>query len=314
MFQHGGVCYVAMPKHVAGPFPRVSLTTSAPVVNGTGTVILPFWEGVDLALAIARGGLEPRCEGKLESLDLTARQATVRTAQLLRLTPSGEEIRDDLRIDNRSYLTFDGILTTRADIGQGTSGAFAFAEGVPIGMAITSDDNSRATFMRAEEIHMNLGRYLGEQGAAFGVREPQPAFNATAQPGTIPLRLVRTSVPPVNPRYAPENMTGDGLFVFQPQRRMEFVFRVAGEDIAAISRLRIMSPEGPDYSLPKTLLIQTSIKPDESGYRLWKRGQMPPDGLFDTGERAPRNTRWIKITILATWADGPVAIKAVTAQ
>ena len=41
---------------------------------------------------------------------------------------------------------------------------------------------------------------------------------------------------------------------------------------------------------------------------------MPPDGLFDSGQRAPRNTRWIKITVLSTWADGPVAIDKVLVQ
>ena len=138
-----------------------------------------------------------------------------------------------------------------ADIGQGTSGAFAFSDGAAIGMAITSNDSASATFMRAEEIHMNLARYLAEQGATYGMRDPQPQVRATDSSGQIPLRLARTTVPPVNPQFAPENMTGDGLYVFRPQRRMEFVFRVDGADIAAVSRLRIVSRPDRTMHYPK---------------------------------------------------------------
>ncbi|MEO0567089.1 MAG: hypothetical protein AAF066_05115 [Pseudomonadota bacterium] len=311
MFRHNRNCFVAMPRHVVGSFSRVSLTTAAPVTTGTGTVILPFWEGIDLALAVARGGLEPRCVQSLDALDLSSAQAAATSAQLLRLSPTGEEVRDRIAIQSREYLTFEGALTDgKVDIGKGTSGAFVFAQGAPLGMAITSEDGARATFMRSEEIYLNLSRYLAQQsGAYIESAAVEPAVSQEAE--RIALRLESSSVPPVNPQYAPENMIGEGVFVFAQARRMEFVFQVEAGKAVSLSRLRITAPPDAGYVLPKTVLIQTSTGATPSRFRRWLRDEMPPDGILDTGQKAARNARWVKVTVLDAWGPGPVAIDAV---
>ena len=155
MFRSGGTCYAVMPRHVAGPLPRVTLTTAAPVANGSGSVIHPFWPGLDLSIAVVRGGIEARCTETLDRLDLSRRAGRAARAELHRLDPTGEEERIAISLERRNYLTIDGeVATNNAEIYQGTSGAFAFVGEEPIGMAITSDDPKRLVLMRSEELSL----------------------------------------------------------------------------------------------------------------------------------------------------------------
>ena len=68
MFEHGGACHLVMPKHVAGPFPCVTVTTAAPVESASAKMIAPFWDSIDLAVGVVRGGLGERCTGALDDL------------------------------------------------------------------------------------------------------------------------------------------------------------------------------------------------------------------------------------------------------
>ncbi|TNF57464.1 MAG: hypothetical protein EP307_13960 [Rhodobacteraceae bacterium] len=310
MFRADGVCYVAMPAHVAGLSPRVTLTTAAPVATGTGTVILPFWEGIDLGLAVARGGIEARCTESLDRLKPDARARAAVQAQVLRLGPTGEEERVPIRIEDRGYLTFRGFPTDPSDIlAKGTSGAFAFAGDAPIGMAYEVEDG--ATFMRAEEIHMNIARYLSEQGATFSATLEQTPIAAAAN--AVPMTLAGSSVPPINPQFAPENMLGPGLFVFQPQRLNQFTFDVQGDDAKPFSSISISAPTDAGHALPKDLLIEFSTSRSDARWIQWGRGQMGPDGVYDSGARAARNMAALRVTVLSVWGDGPVAIDRIEA-
>lgn len=317
MFAQGGACYAVLPRHVAGPLPRVTVTTATPVASGTGTVIAPFWDGIDLALVVVRGEAAAGCAGRLDALmpDAGARRAA--EATLLRLKPTGEEESVPLRIENRGYLTFDGVPMSAAEITQGTSGAFAFVRGQPIGMAFASTGPGRATFMRAEEIHMHLSRYLSEQGGAYAA----PAATGAAQPeiappaaGSVALELEGASMAPTNPAFAPENLLEDGMFVFDRSAIMRVTFRAAGGGVATLRRLRVVSPTDTGHALPKTILVQYSLDASGQSFREWTRGEMAPDGIFDTGVMAPRNMRRVAITILDSWADGPVALDSVIAD
>lgn len=318
MFSHGGQCYAVLPRHVAGPLPRVTVNTAAPVASGTGTVLTPFWDGIDLALLVVRGEATQSCSGRLDSLrpDTAARRSV--SANLLRLLASGEEERVPLRIENRNYLTFDGVVATSgAEVAQGTSGAFAFVGDQPVGMAITSTATGRATFIRVEEIHMHIGRYLAEQGGAYAAPTTvsvQQQAEASIAVGAVTLQLEGTSMPPINPAFAPENLLEDGLFVFDQTRTMRMSFSMADNGVSTIRQLQLISPASDEYATPKTILVQYSVDSEGLSFREWMRGQMAPDGVFDSGMLAPRNMRRIAITILDTWSDGPVAIDQVVAN
>jgi hypothetical protein len=320
MFLQGGTCYAVLPRHVAGPFPRVTVTTAAPVTSGTGTVIAPFWEGIDLAIAVVRGEAEASCVESLDGLKNAARERRAVAAVLLRLLPSGEEERLDLRIEGRSYLTFDAVIEGGREIAQGTSGAFAFVGEVPVGMAVSSTDPSRATFMRSEEIFLNLQRYLAEQGGAYAAPKPSLDENGAGSgttggdEGAIVLGLDKVSVPPINPTFAPENLLEPGLFVFERGPLTRIVLNVQGEAAATLRRIRIVAPADGEYALPKTILVQYSVEAEGNAFREWTRGQMAPDGLFDSGTLAPRNVRRVALTVLDAWAPGPLAIDQVIAD
>nr|WP_309503809.1 hypothetical protein [uncultured Roseovarius sp.] len=312
MFGRGGTCYIVMPKHVAGPFPRVTVSTAAPVDSATATVISPFWDNIDLSIGIARGGLVDRCDAKIEDLEESPKAAAAYRADLLRLSPSGELTRRGLTIAERSYLTFTGTLEDGTDdIAQGTSGAFAFVNGMPIGMAITSDDPTRARFMRSGEILIHLRRFLDEQAGVYVPVDEAASTPDIAEPNALPLRFFRSTMPPTNPQFAPENLVTDGQFIFAPQHRMSFTITL--DEITPVSRLMIRASPTATQTSPKSLIVQWSVDKNGQRFREWTRAEMGPDGVFDTGVLAPRNLRYLKVIILDTWGSGDVVIDSVTA-
>ena len=315
MFRHAGSCYVALPAHVAGPLPRITVSTAAPVASDQAVVVAPFWPGLDLALGVlGRGALDARCTAALGDLAPTIRSRDAAEATILRVSPVGEEERLRVRIIDRDYLTFTAELESDGDaIAQGTSGAFAFAAGRPIGMAITSDDPSRARFMRSEEIALNLSRFLTEQGVAFSAPSGPEADPRPEAGGTLALGRASSTTPPVLPQHGVGNLLGDGLYVFRPTGPVEIVLRLDGKAAAALRRLRLTAPaEG--YAVPKDIVVQLDAGADGTRFRHWTQGQMRPDGVFDTGRLAGRNARWIKIVVRNAWGEGDVALDEVTAD
>ncbi len=316
MFKHRGNCYVALPHHVAGAdfYPRVNLSTAAPVVSGTGRMLRPFWDGIDLALAVASEAMRDRCTATLDDLAPSREAQTAGRAQLLRIRPDGSEDRTPLTIGDRGYLSFTGSVEAGAtEITQGTSGAFAFARGEPIGMAITSDDPTRALFMRSEEVHMNISRFLSQSGGAV-VDRTSSATSTSARTGTLPLVLVSSSVPASEPSFAPENMVGNGIFVFEPARRMVFDFRFEPDESHVFKRLGLRAAPQDGYAVPKNIIIQTSNDGSGETFSTLMRREVAPDGSFDTGDIASRYVRRLRLIVLDTWSVGNTAIDQVYAQ
>ncbi|AMJ50146.1 hypothetical protein [Cereibacter sphaeroides] len=314
MFGYEGRCYVLMPKHVAGLYPKVSIMTSAPVVTSSATTIAPFWPEIDLAVGVGGSALDSRCPARLDDLEETPQSLNAAMGYLHRLTPAGEEERTALRIGNRNYLTFDAELAGGQNtIAQGTSGAFLFVDGKPLGMAVTSNDTSRATFIRSGEILIHVRRYLSEQAGAYVPPEPdEPVTPAPAAEGALPLVFEAATMPPVNPRFAPENMLGGGQFVFSPAARMSFVLRL--EETAPVSRVVLRSTPSEGRTMPKRIILNWSLEADGRNFREWTRGEMGRDGVFDTGLLAPRNIRALQVIVLNAWSSGDIAIDSVVAQ
>lgn len=313
MFRHAGNCYAALPEHVAGPLPKVTLMTSAPVESDQATVVKPFWPGIDLAVAILdRGPLFERCIAELTDLEPSTAARAAGRAHLLRLSPLGEEERVPIRVLDRDYLSFAGELVGDGDvIMQGTSGSFAFADGKPIGMAVTSDDPSRASFMRSEEIALNLGRYLSEQGRAFA---PTAASHKSLPSDGLAIRDLRSSVAAVLPQYGVDNLLGVGAWVAEPNGRVELVFRVGERSATSVQRVMMTAPSEGAYAVPKAISIFIDASPSGSSFRFWTQGEMRPDGVFDTGPLAGRNARWVKVVIGSAWSSGAIALDRIVVE
>lgn len=310
MFRQGDTCYLVFPEHVAGDEFEITALSAAPVETGTGTVIRPFWEGIDLALAVLRGGIEDRCEGELGQLVAPIRGNPSTALQLERFSMTGEVIRDPLRLAEMRYLTFNAALASGGDpVQRGNSGAFAFVGDRPVGMAYRSAENESAIFMRSEEIHMNVARYLSEHGNTFTPERAPP----TLQPleGALPLSLIRVTAPPVSPVNAPENMLRDGIYVFDLAGSARAAFRIEdGRD--RMSRVVVTTPLSDAHILPRTILIEVSAEAEGDRWSFVGRYEMGPDGLLDTGPIAERRARRIRLTVVGAWGTGPVAIGRVS--
>lgn len=313
MFDHRGTCYVVLPDHVAGESFFLTVRTAAPVANGSASVIRPFWPGVDLALAVARGGVADRCVETLDRLTAIPSGASraVR-AQLEQLTPAGEIDRAPLVVEDRQYLTFTGVLTeTGARLGQGTSGAFAFVGENPIGMAITSDGETRADFMRIEEIAMNVERYLSEHGTTFAATAEPALPNTMTAAEALPLLLERASTAPTNPAFAAENILGDGLYVFEAVGRPEIVLRIGSDEAVGLSRVLLTAPTDAGFGFPRDVKIEFSPFPDGRRWFDFGTFQVAADGVLDTGSLQPRNARMVRIFVRSGWGSSPLAIGSV---
>jgi hypothetical protein len=299
MFNRNGTCYVVMPKHVAGPFPAVTIFTSAPVQHTTATVIAPFWPDIDLALGVARGGITERCTAKLDNLLVRKSDLAHHSADLLRLSETGEIYRKQIEVRDRGYLDFTGrVADGSSEIGQGTSGAFAFVKGRPIGMAITTDNPSHARFIRAGEILIHIRRFLEEQGGVYSpVRSDETTENQrqSGQSDTLPLRFISSTVAPTNPMHAPDNLVSDGKFVFENGSFASLVFGF--EKTRQVSRVTAVGKPMDQQTVAKTILLRTSVD---------------PDGVLDTGALQPRNMHFLELRILDTWGSGDVVLNSVT--
>ncbi|WP_306131947.1 hypothetical protein [Roseivivax marinus] len=318
MFHHAGTCHVVMPRHVAGPFPRVTVTTSAPVASATARTFSPFWDEIDLAVGVVRGGLEDRCTWELDDFIETPRVASSVRGVLHRVTASGDLDRTEVQIMDRDYLNFEAeIDADGTEIAQGTSGAFVLAGDGLAGMSVTSEGTRSATFLRADEIYIHVSRFLGEANVSNGFvqedLESSAARASGAVGGRVPLELREASVPPTNPMSPPESMTADGQFVFAPSRQMTFVFGTRSGDLAPISRLRITSDPDSGFAMPQQIIVRRSVAKLPQSFRTWSRGEVAKDGVFDTGAGVPINTRWIEVRIISTQGSGDIAIDEVSA-
>lgn len=310
VFREGGVCWVIMPRHVAGDQRKVTLYSAAPVVHSSATVETPFWPGMDLAIGVARGAIEKRCTTPLSALNNASQPETGARLQLLRLRLSGEAERLDMIVTNGAYLTLDARLTDgKSELFKGTSGSFLFDADKPVGMVVEALSGTEARFIRIEEIYQNVARHVARRAGYATAQAPAPTEAPT--PNALPFEVVEASLPPMSPDLAEENLTGPGSYVFTLTKPNRIAFRAAEGKVVTLSGLRLTAEaEGP-AGLPRDIQIDVSTAPDGARTRSVFTGQMPPDGTLDVAISSTR-VLWVFVTVRSGWDRPEIGLDAVS--
>lgn len=309
IFREGGVCYVIMPRHVAGDQRKVTLYSAAPVVHSGATVETPFWPGMDLAIGVARGAIEQRCTMPLSALNTEVQPETGARLQLMRLRQSGEPERLDMIVTKSDYLTLDAqLIDSNSDLFKGTSGSFLFDADRPVGMVIEALSGTEARFIRIEEIYQNVARRVARRA---GYAEAQIPEITLIEPNTLPFEVVEASLPPASPEFAEENLTGPGSYVFTLTKANRIALRAAEGKVVTLSGLRITADAEGLAGLPRDIQVDVSTSPDGARTRSVYSGQMPPDGILDVAIASTR-VLWVFITIRSGWDRPEIGIDTVS--
>lgn len=307
--QHGSVCYLITPLHVTSTRRVATVKTAAPMRSATAIMEAPFWEGLDLAVGTVRTeGLGDYCRVPLTQLDQALAAENAEPLHLVRMLGTGEIERLPLEFQEATYLTFHASLARiEDDFFRGTSGAFAMAGDRPMGMVIETADGRSGRFIRIEEIHQNVGRWVQRS-----IRLPTASI---AQPVEMSegMRIVLHSVtqPPLSSDVVPENMLGAGTYVF-PAGRNQIIFRIPGVQPVGLSRIEVRSDPDADYALPKQIAVEISTAAEpNAGWRRFAESEMAPDGVFSIN-RSQQLARWVRITVKTAQEVGAIGVSAVT--
>lgn len=314
MIKDNGICWVLMPRHLLDEFSFIEVETSpAPSVRGSGEAYADFWDGMDFAIGVVgQAAGSTACTARLGTITqprLTAGQ--VLRGDLRFVEPGGGITQRPMRIvdllDHKSFVAEFSEPGDRAF--QGLSGAFLFAQDVPLGMAIQSPDGAnRMTFIRIEEIAFATRRWLA--GRARAVTDAAAQTQVQAGDGQLPLTLLDYQTPPLSPDTTPVHLAdGTGAYHFEFTGPTTLIFGVGEGAAVGVSRVRIVS-EG-DGAKPLALRVMIDPSANGGNPQRFARGQMPPTGEFDSGRKAERFARRVIITIDSVQGAGPVRIDRV---
>lgn len=313
LFAHGSTCYAVLPSHVAkGAFRAQVIAEKGR--SARASIRTPFWPGMDLALGIlSRGG--DLCEIRLDDLAGPRGSVAHKTSAVLVLVGTdGRVERLPMEITRIGYLDIMARFASgeTATARQGMSGGFLLVDGVPVGMAIDTQGGETLRFMRVEEIHMNLSRLLSTQAVFGAAPEPHPVADAPAQSG-LALRLLSATAIATGPDEMVENiLLPDAAYVFEPKGPA--VIELVLEDAAALAQLELLSKAASGQAVPRRVLIQVNASSEGGRWRTFWSGEMPPDGVLDTGARLATSARRLRITISSAWSPGPVRLDSVFAK
>lgn len=311
MVAEGGLCWVLLPRHVAGEARRATAFTPEPVLTGQVFLQTPFWEGMDLAVGRLRGEAEARCTARLSAFEGRAGVERDGAAELVRVRGSGEVVRVPMRLLRTDYLTLEAEAAGGAEVAAGDSGTVLEAGGRPVGMVVETPDTRRAVALRAEEIAMNAGRFIGRRGASLA-RQTDPV--AAEQPGGFAVGLVNASRPPASPEQGPENLLGEGAYVARPGGALRMVFEVEGDESVPLVRVRLLADaeaaRAEGHALPRDVRVEVDSSPGGGRWRPFRTGTGGPDGVTDL-RRAPTLARRVAVTVTSAWSDGPVRVDGV---
>ncbi|VDC33592.1 hypothetical protein XINFAN_03905 [Pseudogemmobacter humi] len=312
LIHHAGLCWVILPRHVAGDSRRVTVFSGAPVVHSPALIETPFWEGMDLAIGQLRGAVEERCTAGLPLISGEVRAGTGGEVHLQRLRSSGEVERIPMQITRTDYLTLEAMVTKPGEeLFKGSSGAFLFEGDRPIGMITEALTPTEGRFIRIEEIGQNIARRISRQAAP--VAAGGGAVSAPEAPDSVGLAFEAVSaiLPPLTPDQGEANLTGPGLYAFSLSRPNRIAFRVRGEAAAILSRVRIRATDEEGFAVPRDITVEVAADGAGQRARPFAMGVMGPDGTLElTG--AATSARWVYVTIRSAWDEAPVGIDAVS--
>ncbi len=313
MFKDSGICWVLMPRHLLdGDRNGFEAETSpAPSVFGNGSAFTDFWDGMDFAIGNLRQAAgDTACTAPLDLINQTRALAGRVQRGFLRYVEVGGNIADYPMaiVDTGDHKTFDAEFTRPDDEAyQGMSGGFFFAQGRPVGMVTKSPDGARRmTFIRIEEIAFATRQWLAGRARNVVLVPNRPA----ADQGQLPLRLLGYDTPPISPDTSAEGLAdATGAYQFDFAMPTTLTFGVGDGAAVGVSRVLVVS-EGDGA---KPLAIRVLIDPSVAGGnpQRFARGEMPPDGRFDTTLRAERFARRVIITIDSVQGSGPIRIDRV---
>jgi len=312
VLRHGGVCYLITPRHVTGSRRIATVKTASPMRSASAAMESPFWDGMDLAIGTVRAeGLGDYCRTSLTQLDQSLEVDAGQPMHLLRLRDTGEAERIPLEFADARYLTFTARMARQEDtFFRGTSGAFALVGDRPMGMVVTTTDGQEGQFIRIEELHQNVARWVQRS-----VRFVGAAPSADTVPLGDGMRIVLHSVtqPPLTSDTAPENMRQEGAYVF-PAGRNQIIFRIPGVNPGALARIDLRSDPDAAYALPRLIRVEVSTAAEPStGWRYFAEAEMAPDGVLAIN-RSAQNARWVRLTVETAQDFGAIGIESVSMQ
>jgi len=157
LVKYRGNCYAIMPNHVADQ-DRLTLVTALPQTAGIAEVFYRLPEQ-DLAISYVEGAAAARCTRSWDDLrrNLSQLLLSVNSGGLSRIQFDGQFIdRAEASIIDVDDLNFVIATTGRwasAEIMSGVSGAVFYVGDIPVGIAQTSPDTTRAQFVRMDRVY-----------------------------------------------------------------------------------------------------------------------------------------------------------------
>ncbi|MEN9060856.1 hypothetical protein [Ponticoccus litoralis] len=117
----------------------------------------------------------------------------------------------------------------------------------------------------------------------------------------------------IGPGHMAENiLLPEAAYVFEPKGPA--VIDLLLRDAEALSQLELLAGVEEGQAVPRRVLIQVNASPEGGRWRTFWSGEMPLDGVLDTGPRLGTSARRLRITIASAWTAGPVRLDSVTVK
>lgn len=314
MVKENSSCWILLPSHLLGITGKIEVESSpAPSIFGRGRAFADFWDGMDFAIGfVEQASFDTACNQPMDVITQPSKTAVPQLQGTLRFTqPGGALSQYPMTIvDTTDHKTFVAEFNAPDDRPQqGVSGAFMFAAGAPIGMAIRTPDGARKlTFLRIEEISFAVQRWIGHRARAVTA----PVLPVTSEPdGALPLKLEAYDTPSVSPETGPENLaTGNGAYHFNFTKPVTLTFGVTDGEAKGVSRVVIKSEGDGAKPLGVRVSVDAGIEPSPHPV-YFAGGNMSPAGVYDSKTRREKFARRVVIQIESVQGAGPVRIDRV---
>lgn len=311
VFRDGSTCWLVTAAHLFRDPVRGEqrnfqiLMEGQPPTTGQGSVEMPFWDGLDLAIGAVRITSGPSC--RVDFAALMASSPNLSGIDLLRIpevSAAGQLQWSDARLSE--FLSHAEFHVSLERAYKGRSGAVVFKEGVPVGMITKQQDDTTHGVLHVEEMTMNLQRWLTFDGGSFA--PPAQVVEAEQEAG-FDVVVESTTLIPAEVSQQIDSVLLDGV-PFLYQGNGEIVLRVADDTVQRLSRVVIES-DGSE-AVPKNVTVAVDTSDDGQGFpRYVWGGGVDPAGRYDSGQRAAQRMRRVVLTFWDSWDVGPRRIDRI---